>query len=405
MAEKRIKWDYDKVKNFIEEESNSGCRLLSNEYKNSRTNISIACKCGTEFKTTFGQFNYENKRQCNNCGVNIRAKKKKLSYAEVKHFVEIESNSECKLLSEEYENSKTKMKLQCGCGNVFETNFSAFKRGSKRQCNECGYENKNKAQTLTYQEIRHFVEIESNSNCKLLSREYIGDKQKLSFKCKCGSKFTTTFNAFKGKNKRQCNTCGHNTLSNKLKISFAEVKQFIETESDSGCILLSKDYKGNKSKLEIQCECGDKFTTTFNKFKSKYKRQCNGCSASKGEIRALKWLNSKNIHNIMHYKFDDCRSINLLPFDFYLPYHNLLVEYDGEQHFMPVDFGGKGEEWALEQHLAVVERDNIKNQYCKDNSIPLLRIPYWDFDNIEEKLEEWLTKQGVSLNENTKQIS
>lgn len=57
----------------------------------------------------------------------------------------------------------------------------------------------------------------------------------------------------------------------------------------------------------------------------------------------------------------------------------LLIEYDGEQHFKPV----KG--WGGEEGLKGVQlRDSIKNTYCKDHNIPLLRIPYTEKDHIEE---------------------
>jgi len=79
----------------------------------------------------------------------------------------------------------------------------------------------------------------------------------------------------------------------------------------------------------------------------------------------------------------DCRNKKELPFDFYLPDYNLCIEYDGIFHYedifdKPYDFKtGK-------------KRDKIKTKYCKDNNINLLRIPYWEFDNIEEILRQTL---------------
>ncbi len=62
---------------------------------------------------------------------------------------------------------------------------------------------------------------------------------------------------------------------------------------------------------------------------------------------------------------------------------NLCIEYDGEQHYKAFDhFGGK-EKLRLTQ-----KRDDIKNNYCKDNCINLLRVPYWELDNIEDILDE-----------------
>ena len=59
----------------------------------------------------------------------------------------------------------------------------------------------------------------------------------------------------------------------------------------------------------------------------------------------------------------------------------MCIEYDGQQHFEPNEyFGGQ-------KHFNILKRhDNIKDEYCQDNKIKLVRIPYWDFDNIENIL-------------------
>ena len=61
---------------------------------------------------------------------------KRYTYEEVKNFIEVESNSGCKLISEQYINSKTKLKIQCKCGNIFYKSLNIFKT-QKRQCPSC----------------------------------------------------------------------------------------------------------------------------------------------------------------------------------------------------------------------------------------------------------------------------
>ena len=80
----------------------------------------------------------------------------------------------------------------------------------------------------------------------------------------------------------------------------------------------------------------------------------------------------------------------MLKFDLYLPEYNLCIEYDGEQHFEPVRFAGCSIENATQAFENTKINDQIKNEYCKNNNISLLRIPYWDFKNIEEILEKEL---------------
>ena len=74
-----------------------------------------------------------------------------------------------------------------------------------------------------------------------------------------------------------------------------------------------------------------------------------------------------------------------MPFDFYLPDYNTCIEYDGELHYKAVDYFG-GDDALMNTKC----RDEIKTQYCKENNIKLIRIPYWEFDNIEEILNREL---------------
>lgn len=110
---------------------------------------------------------------------------------------------------------------------------------------------------------------------------------------------------------------------------------------------------------------------------------CPKCRYSKGEKIIADWLDDNNIEYKIQYRFDDCRDKRSLPFDFYLPDYNKIIEYDGLQHFKPVEyFGGEKDFKTTKNH------DNIKNDYCKAHDIPLLRISYKQ--NIEEELDNFL---------------
>lgn len=110
---------------------------------------------------------------------------------------------------------------------------------------------------------------------------------------------------------------------------------------------------------------------------------CPRCSKSKGEEQICKLLDNVNVYYERQKTFDDCKDIKPLPFDFYLPNYNCCIEYDGEQHYRAVDYFG-GEEYFR----YVIKHDNIKNDYCKNNNIKLLRIPY--YANVEEELNNFL---------------
>ena len=77
-----------------------------------------------------------------------------------------------------------------------------------------------------------------------------------------------------------------------------------------------------------------------------------------------------------------CKSRNVnLKFDFYLPKYNTCIEYDGEQHFKSVEYFG-----GYISLIETKERDEIKNKFCLDNKIKLLRIPFNKYDDIEKIL-------------------
>ena len=95
------------------------------------------------------------------------------------------------------------------------------------------------------------------------------------------------------------------------------------------------------------------------------------------------WLINNGIEYEYQKSFADCRDKRSLPFDFYLPEYNVCIEYDGKQHYESIEYFGGEESFAYTQR-----HDEIKNQYCADNNIKLLRIPY--FANVEEELNKFL---------------
>jgi len=115
---------------------------------------------------------------------------------------------------------------------------------------------------------------------------------------------------------------------------------------------------------------------------------CPKCIESKGEKKIAKLLEIKNIEFKRQKTFEDCRSKRKLPFDFYLPKYNILIEYDGIQHFKPRDL------WGKEEGLRYIQKnDTIKNKYCIDNKIELIRIKYTD--NIENIIYNIGIKNGL----------
>ena len=150
------------------------------------------------------------------------------------------------------------------------------------------------------------------------------------------------------------------------------------------------DYQNTNSKVTIICPKHGEFTQAP---RPHLKGQgCPMCNESRGEKLVNSILIKNNISFNRQKKFKDChntkegKSCRRLPFDFYLPNFNTVIEYDGKQHFEPIDaFGG-------EKGFSMVKKnDKIKNDYCKTNNIKMIRIPYtMKNDDVESYIKKGL---------------
>jgi len=129
-------------------------------------------------------------------------------------------------------------------------------------------------------------------------------------------------------------------------------------------------YKNNNTKVKIICPEHGVFLQS-PKCHIHRKQGCPHCKKSIGENIIEKTLIDNNIYFIKQKIFDKCVDKRKLPFDFYLPDYNTCIEYDGIQHFEVIEY------WGGEDYYEYIKKhDNIKNNFCKNNNIKLLRIKY-----------------------------
>ena len=161
-------------------------------------------------------------------------------------------------------------------------------------------------------------------------------------------------------------------------------KEFIERSReahDNYYSYPSTKYINNKSMVEITCPIHGLFKQLAGSHLSG--RGCSICKLSKGEINIKNILDNLNITYKRQKKFKDCKNIKNLSFDFYVPEINLLIEYSGMQHYKSTKGWGGEKDFKLRQL-----RDQIKVDYCKNNNINLLIIPYTEFNNIESIIKD-----------------
>ena len=150
------------------------------------------------------------------------------------------------------------------------------------------------------------------------------------------------------------------------------------------------DYIKNQVKVTITCTLhGDFEQRPLSHLQG---NGCPHCSESRGEKEIAKFLDKYDIFYERQKKFHDCRNIFELPFDFYVPSIRTCIEFDGKQHYFPVEhFGG------LKAYECLKVNDKIKEDYCEDNYINLIRIRYDQFDDIYQILWENL-KNVIVIN-------
>jgi hypothetical protein len=129
------------------------------------------------------------------------------------------------------------------------------------------------------------------------------------------------------------------------------------------------NYIGIKNKVEISCPVHGIFTQSPEEHINGC--GCPICKESRGERTIRIFLEENKIRFIQQHKFDMCRNILPLPFDFYLPDHNICIEFQGEQHYKPFKYFGGEPKFKL-----TMKRDKIKQTYCKENFINLIIIPF-----------------------------
>lgn len=141
------------------------------------------------------------------------------------------------------------------------------------------------------------------------------------------------------------------------------------------------DYKNNRTKIPIICPEHGVFKQIA---KSHIKGHgCPVCKSSSGEIEIRQFLDYYGFIYKEQHKFDDCKNIKPLKFDFYLPDLNLVIEYNGIQHYKSIEYFGGVDRLKIRKL-----RDQIKKEYCNTNGIELLVIKY--NDNLETKLKKIL---------------
>lgn len=269
----------------------------------------------------------------------------------------------------------TLVEVECGeCGDIFTRNWTHLK-DSNMLCQKCINKSNSKKQTPKN------IEFIKSKGYKILDRpEYINSQTRVLVEDKDGYHGYMNINGIKAKQKM----IYFSMFTNKDNYLY-NVQNYVKQNNLNIEILDIKIYENKQHPLMLcKCSCGSEFESNIWHI-AQGKNRCRACfrRESTRELKIRNFLEENNIEYIQEFKLSDCKDIIPLPFDFWLKDYNILIEIDGEQHEKPTTFGGISREQAKLNFNSQLKRDKIKNDYCKYNNIPLLRINYKDIDKTD----------------------
>lgn len=292
-------------------------------------------------------------------------------------------------------NNSVYVKCRCVCGNIKDVEYRNLRRGFSKSCG-CV-----KSQTPR---VRHKINIgDTYGKLKVVERVKVNGRVHWKCVCECGNQTVVRSNRLKMGVTQSCGCLKSNAsdfLKSQFKMSFKEWC----LENNLEHVLNLWDYELNKCTPEnVGYKSGRKFyfkcpnglheselfqiANSVNNFlQCGYFFICRKCmqQSSQPEEHINNFLYNFGYKYERQYRFSDCKDEKLLPFDFYLPDFNVAIEYDGEQHYMPVNFGYSDKGELNKKFEDTQKHDIIKTDYCKANKITLIRIPYYAIDDLEE---------------------
>ena len=340
----------------------------------------------------------------------------------------------------EYKGATNKLKIVCPKHGIFEQTPSSHVH-QKAGCPICGKEKATLSKTKTTEQFIKDAKLIHGDKYNYSLTEYKGNKKNIKIKCNkcnniflqradshiinkqgcpfCYGNFTKTTEQFikdaklihgdkydysesvyvnsKTKLKIKCNKCNNiflqkpnnHLLKNGCPICYGTHKktteQFIEEAKKihgDRYDYSETVYVNSKTKLKIKCIMHGDFLQRPNDHLRK--NGCPICKESYGEKEIAKILKEKNIKYISQKKYNNLMDIEQLSYDFYVKDKNLLIEYNGEQHYKFNKFFHKDLHCFHKQ----LHHDWLKRKYARDNKINLLIISYLDFNNIENILKK-----------------
>ena len=341
-------------------------------YKNTMTKTRIRHnKCGREYDVKMNSF--FQRRRCSKCV--ILPGRIPVSLIEIKDRLYRQVGNEYELVNEKsYEDTQTKTMIRHNtCGYEYSVIMNNFFHGNR--CPKCSTFSGSIKRTQDIQIIKDRLYRQVGNEYELVNeKSYKNTQTKTVIRHNtCGYEYNTKLNDFfDGARCPKCN------LSKRTQDIQTIKKRIYKEVKDEYELINEESYKNTHTKTMIRHNiCGYEYNVTLSDFFHNDSR-CPKCNLSKGEKSIENFLFSKDIPFISQYKIKECRNKYSLQFDFAILRDNnkpILIEYDGKQHYEVISFS-KDSNSNLKNFEETKLRDQIKDRYCRENNISLIRIKY-----------------------------
>ena len=278
-----------------------------------------------------------------------------------------------------YTNARTKLRVKHNkCGQIYTVKPSHFLDGTRcPYCAKLSLSNKlAKSDNQFKQEVKNLV-----GNEYTFIDKYVNATTKLRVKHnKCGKVYKVLPSNFLSGT--HCPFCNGNAKKTEEQFK----KEVFDLVGNEYMVLGS--YVNTNTKIKVKHNaCGTVYEVRPHTFLEGYR--CPYCNSPKGETIITKILDTLNINYEPQKTFDDLKDIQPLSYDFFVPSQGILIEYQGQQHYEPVDhFGGEGRFKVQRKH------DKLKADYAKGNGYKLITVPYTE-DNFS-KIKKYLLQHGLT---------
>lgn len=274
-------------------------------------------------------------------------------------------------------------KCKCDCGNITYAKTNALTSGHKKSCgcsryskDTCQNRGNKISKNITNQRFGELIAL-----YKLPLQQY-ETSYKWHCKCSCGNECDVRIGDL---------TSGHIKSCGCLKKKQKPLTDLVGQRFGKLIAIEPTDKRINRAVVwKCKCDCGNITYVARPLLINSYTSSCGCLKTSVGELKIEQILNKLNIPYEKQKSFTNCRlpSGYLAYFDFYIN-NKILLEYDGEQHFIAKEcFGGE------QEFLKIQQRDKFKNEWAQNNNIPLIRISYKDFNKINVDYIKKVLKQN-----------